>query len=245
MKLTHLLPGRKDPTPGNKRLDLGSIGPVVLPLPKAPTEVKDPSKPVANISSAAGAVAGAVGPSARSQLETLPAAEQPPTVIPSLAAFVMINRGTQLFALYPQLKRLVATAVDRAIREIISPVVDRSVTIACVTTRELIMKDFAMEPDENKIRKAAHQMVQNLTGSLALVTCKEPLRVSIVNHLGALLDQASAQLDRQLVENACNQGNDDRRTHAHTRRPTSAPFATGTWTDAFPLSCVRVCLFLQ
>jgi hypothetical protein len=49
-------------------------------------------------------------------------------------------------------------------------------------------------------------MVQNLTGSLALVTCKEPLRVSIVNHLGALLDQASASIDRPLIELACGQG---------------------------------------
>lgn len=30
--------------------------------------------------------------------------------------------------------------MDRAIREIITPVVDRSVTIACMTTRELVMK---------------------------------------------------------------------------------------------------------
>lgn len=30
--------------------------------------------------------------------------------------------------------------MDRAIREIIHPVVDRSVTIACMTTRELVLK---------------------------------------------------------------------------------------------------------
>lgn len=36
--------------------------------------------------------------------------------------------------------RIVPLAMDRAIREIITPVVDRSVTIACMTTRELVMK---------------------------------------------------------------------------------------------------------
>lgn len=36
--------------------------------------------------------------------------------------------------------RVVPVAMERAIREIISPVVDRSVTIACTTTRELVMK---------------------------------------------------------------------------------------------------------
>lgn len=48
---------------------------------------------------------------------------------------------------------MVPVAVDRAIREIIQPVVERSVTIACITSKELVQKDFAMEADENKMRK--------------------------------------------------------------------------------------------
>lgn len=44
-----------------------------------------------------------------------------------------------------------------------------------------------MEPDENRMRTAAHQMVSSLAGSLALVTCKEPLRVSLLNQLRQLL----------------------------------------------------------
>mmetsp|Transcript_3255 Transcript_3255/g.6046 ORF Transcript_3255/g.6046 Transcript_3255/m.6046 type:complete len:2350 (+) Transcript_3255:179-7228(+) len=115
------------------------------------------------------------------------------TVIPNLAAYVCINPNLQLFIQQPGLRRVVPVAVDRAIREIIQPVVERSVTIACITSRELILKDFAMEPDEKKMRKAAHLMVSNLAGALALVTCKEPLRVSIGNHLRSLLSQTSAR----------------------------------------------------
>ena len=37
-------------------------------------------------------------------------------------------------------------------------------------------QDFAMESDENKMRKAAHLMVQSLASSLALVAYKDPLR---------------------------------------------------------------------
>lgn len=40
--------------------------------------------------------------------------------------------------------RIVPAAMERAIREIISPVVDRSVTIACMTTRELVTKVLTM-----------------------------------------------------------------------------------------------------
>lgn len=38
------------------------------------------------------------------------------------------------------LKRMVPVAVDRAVADIITPVVERSVTIACMTTQELILK---------------------------------------------------------------------------------------------------------
>jgi CCR4-NOT transcription complex subunit 1 len=44
-----------------------------------------------------------------------------------------------------------------------------------------------MESDENKMRKAGQLMVANLAGSLALVTCREPLDNSITTHLRQLL----------------------------------------------------------
>ncbi|KAH9871666.1 hypothetical protein J1614_005921 [Plenodomus biglobosus] len=81
------------------------------------------------------------------------------------------------------LKKIFLTAVNQAIQEIIAPVVERSVTIAAISTSQLISKDFAMEPDEEKLRNAAHTVVQALSGALALVTCKEPLRMSIQNNI--------------------------------------------------------------
>jgi CCR4-NOT transcription complex subunit 1 len=95
-----------------------------------------------------------------------------------------------LFATNPSLKRIAHLAIDRAVREIINPVVERSVTIAGISSRDLLMKDFGMESDENKLRQAAHLMVQKLAGSLALVTCKEPLRTSMTNNMRLMMQQA-------------------------------------------------------
>jgi CCR4-NOT transcription complex subunit 1 len=83
----------------------------------------------------------------------------------------------------PSLKRAVQVAVDRAVREIIVPVVERSVTIAGISTRELAAKDFATEPSEEKLKKAAQMMSQKLAGSLALVTCKDPLKANLSTHM--------------------------------------------------------------
>jgi CCR4-Not complex, Not1 subunit, domain of unknown function DUF3819 len=49
--------------------------------------------------------------------------------------------------------------------QIILLVVERSAIIAWILTRELVAKDFALEQDEEKMRKAAHLMVQYLSGS--------------------------------------------------------------------------------
>lgn len=74
--------------------------------------------------------------------------------------------------------------------QIILPVVERSVTIAGISSRQLVAKDFAAEPDEERVRKAAHLMAQRLAGSLALVTCKEPLKSNMASHLRNSLVEA-------------------------------------------------------
>jgi CCR4-NOT transcription complex subunit 1 len=134
--------------------------------------------------------------------------DQQDTVIPNLASYVTVNPslpqllqsqgGSALAGLITSasLKRWVPIAVDRAIREIIQPVVERSVTIACITTKEIVTKDFAMESDEAKMRKAGQLMVANLAGSLALVTCREPLRSSVSSHLRQLLTSNLGRSDK-------------------------------------------------
>ena len=89
----------------------------------------------------------------------------------------------------PTLQRVVHHSINRAIRDIVQPVVERSVTIAGISSRDLVQKDFGMEGDASKMRHSAHLMVQNLAGNLAIVTCKEPLRSSMMNNIRAMLAQ--------------------------------------------------------
>lgn len=106
-------------------------------------------------------------------MSTLPSLDKILVLPPSASS--MVDPGV--------LRQIVNHAVERAIAEIITPVVERSVTIASISTVQLISKDFAMEPDEEKVRHAAGIMARQLAGSLALVTCKEPLKVSMTNYI--------------------------------------------------------------
>lgn len=111
---------------------------------------------------------------------------QEQTVIPNLAQYVVVNSNIQAFHNNASYRKLLALAVDKAIREIILPVVERTVSVATVTTKTLIPKDFMFEPNENVVKNASHVMVSNLAGSLAVISCREPLRVSISNHLRSM-----------------------------------------------------------
>mmetsp|Transcript_26187 Transcript_26187/g.86121 ORF Transcript_26187/g.86121 Transcript_26187/m.86121 type:complete len:2355 (-) Transcript_26187:1156-8220(-) len=119
----------------------------------------------------------------------------------NISNYITINPSIAIFQQYPNLVSAVIQAVTQAIKEIVSPVVDRSVTIACITTRELVSKDFALEQDEQQLKAAAHMMVQNLAGSLALVTSKEPLRHTMCNQLRAILNKTNL-FDSSLIEQA-------------------------------------------
>ncbi|KAL5529441.1 hypothetical protein ACEPAG_5426 [Sanghuangporus baumii] len=108
-------------------------------------------------------------------------------LLTTMANSIVIN--PQLAPLYANqaFKQAVQEGIDRAVREIILPVVERSVTIASITSRELVVKDFASESNEEKLREAGHMACRKLAGSLALVTCKDPLRTNMSAHLRAYL----------------------------------------------------------
>lgn len=60
--------------------------------------------------------------------------------------------------------------------------------IALITAKELVLKDFALEPSDVKLLQGTNLIVQHLAGSLALVTCREPLRLSLINYLKQALE---------------------------------------------------------
>lgn len=198
------IPVSLGPASSTERMDLGSnLMASNLAMPADPVGdlsgmLKGASLSSANRSSsqlqrsslhtAGGVPSTSVQPSGISSRQSGSISASDSTVIPNLANYITISPSLVVFQQNPSLKRLLPLAIDRAIREIIQPVVERSCAIAFLTTKELTLKDFANEPDLGKVRKAALQMVQQLAGSLALVTSKEPLRVSMGNQLRTMLN---------------------------------------------------------
>lgn len=119
-----------------------------------------------------------------------------PVSIPDISALLSIPPTNEMVVNSARLHEIVRTAVTKALQDIIQPVVDRSVTIAAISTQQMIHKDFATEPDENKLRTSAINMVKATAGSLAQVTSKEPLRANITNYMRG----AATELPHSLPE---------------------------------------------
>ncbi|KAG6496974.1 hypothetical protein ZIOFF_044857 [Zingiber officinale] len=124
------------------------------------------------------------------------------TIIPNSDSYININPKLSSMGSNMHFHRIIQVAMDKAIREIVSPVIQRSVTIASRTTKELVLKDYSMETDDGVISRSAHLMVGTLAGSLAHVTCKEPLRVALSSNLRGLLQVLNVANDRveQIVQ---------------------------------------------
>ncbi|CAA2972771.1 Hypothetical predicted protein [Olea europaea subsp. europaea] len=112
---------------------------------------------------------------------------------------VVVNPKICSQGLHLHLQSVLPVTMDRAIKNIVSSIVQRSVLIAA-QTKELVLKDYAVDPDESLILNAAHLMVARLAGSLAHVTCKEPLRGSILSQLRTTLKCMSTS--NELLEQA-------------------------------------------
>ncbi|KAL4601485.1 CCR4-NOT transcription complex subunit 1-like, partial [Arapaima gigas] len=124
-----------------------------------------------------------------------------------LAPHININPGIPLLQAHPHLKQCVRQAIERAVQELVQPVVDRSIKIAMTTCEQIIRKDFALDSEESRMRVAAHHMMRNLTAGMAMITCKEPLLVSIANNLKSSFVAAfrnPGPQQRDMIEEAAN-----------------------------------------
>ncbi|XP_071959089.1 CCR4-NOT transcription complex subunit 1-like isoform X2 [Antedon mediterranea] len=122
-----------------------------------------------------------------------------------LVPHITVSSQAEIFQMIPQLRACVRIAVERSVQELVQPVVERSIKIALTTCEQIVKKDFALDPEENRIRLAAHHMVRNLTAGMAMITCREPLLLSISNNFKTVclttLKAASPQ-QKELMEQA-------------------------------------------
>lgn len=96
-----------------------------------------------------------------------------------------------------QLKQLVRHALEISVQEIVGAVIERSIKIAMTTSEQIIKKDFALDPDESRMRAATHHMVRNLTAAMAMITCRDYLATNITKSIKQGLVTAISRTSQQ------------------------------------------------
>ncbi|XP_029289048.1 CCR4-NOT transcription complex subunit 1 isoform X3 [Cottoperca gobio] len=182
----------------------------------APKKEAKPPEEMLPVSTTGDFVPFAAPPSTPATTTTICTTTGPPTpqfsyhdinvyALAGLAPHININVNIPLLQAHPQLKQCVRQSVERAVQELVHPVVDRSIKIAMTTCEQIIRKDFALDSEESRMRVAAHHMMRNLTAGMAMITCREPLLMSIATNLKnsfAAALRAPTPQQREMMEEA-------------------------------------------
>ncbi|VDN52522.1 unnamed protein product [Dracunculus medinensis] len=94
----------------------------------------------------------------------------------------------------PQLKHVVKPAICHALKELMGPLIDKSLRITLCVAENLckkisiflnflIFNDFALDGDEQRLRRAAHNMVRSMSAAMTSIVTREPLRSTILSFL--------------------------------------------------------------
>ena len=112
-----------------------------------------------------------------------------------------------LLNIQPALKACIVPTLDKAVNEMMSLLLDKAVKISISTAEPIIKKDFSLDPEENRMRIAARNMVANMSSGMMLITGKEPLTAHLFNALKAQFTQPlNAELAnayKDLINQAC------------------------------------------
>ncbi|KAH3670689.1 hypothetical protein OGAPHI_001204, partial [Ogataea philodendri] len=135
-------------------------------------------------------------------------ANQAPQPQQQTSSFESLN-GNSVFVTHPNLRRLFQFAITKAVREILPPVVSRTNSVALVTTKSLVLKDFAFEVDELKLRKAYINTVRHLSESLTHASCRDLLRENIQLNLDQYISSLGQQIDPAILEDLPRAINDN------------------------------------
>jgi CCR4-NOT transcription complex subunit 1 len=131
-----------------------------------------------------------------------------PAVTDDIGSHIRIDLGKMVEndhngKFHNDLRQMVTAAIEASLNDVRQAIINRTLKNTLETTKMLVFKDFCIESDENKLITAVQSMITNLTWNLAMITCKEPLRVNILKKLDLSLS-IQTNMDENTRKLLCN-----------------------------------------
>lgn len=122
----------------------------------------------------------------------------------SLNNLITIQPTLGIFNLQPNLKSAVRPAIELAISEWLPTFLEKSLKICLPTAEQIIKKDFALDPDENHMQRAAHSLMRHLVSYMVMILCRDPeqLELSLTTNLKVAFTRACPTIRKEQAEHA-------------------------------------------
>ena len=117
------------------------------------------------------------------------------------------NNNSKITFTKPVCCNLLFNILKQSFNDFLSIIEQRAVPNSLNTIKELIIKDFMFEKDENKFKSAVNSSIKTLATSLAIVLSKEPLRINVNQHFKKNLENKG--IENSVIENIINIPNND------------------------------------
>lgn len=123
-----------------------------------------------------------------------------------LANLITIQPNLAIFSLQPNLKSSIRPAIELAISDWLPVILEKSLKTCLSTAEQIIKKDFALDPDENRMQRAAHCLVRHLVSYMAMIFCRDPEQVeqSLATNLKVAFTAACPALRKDQLDHAVN-----------------------------------------
>ena len=105
-----------------------------------------------------------------------------------------------------ELCAILTQVLNHSINEIISVVSERSLKISLITTKQILIKDFMFDNDQIKFKNASESFIKTLSGSLAMILSKEPLRIGLSRNMKRILQ--NKKISQESIEKIVNLSDD-------------------------------------
>lgn len=171
------------------------------------------TQPLMSINS--GALPGQVGPGIQTNIATSPVSwsskfkysDLDVNNTASLNNLITIQPNLAILNLQPALKAAVRPAIELAISEWLPVILEKSLKTCLPTVEQIIKKDFALDPDENHMQRAAHCLIRHLVSYMAMISCRDPEQVeqSLISCLRNAFTRACPTIRKEQVEHAAHQ----------------------------------------
>jgi CCR4-NOT transcription complex subunit 1 len=119
---------------------------------------------------------------------------------PDLSPYITWNKRLTISTAGPNFKNVIIVSIEQAIKEIEFNINKRAIDIAVTVTKDVFLRDFVAEPNDETVRQATRLIAGSLSSCYSQATSKDALRTRMLHYCFANLRHNQMAITTPLEE---------------------------------------------